>query len=247
MTDENLSVDGLSTDGSAGDSQEVPSEHLSTPAVADQEKLLSQNDVNNMIGAAKRKAYEKGLETARTRSQQETQSQHQAGLNESTVRELVNSQMAEVSKQQQAAVEDQRNKDYAQKVYRSIDANVDENLSADEITAFRSAINRVNNFERFPAVLDAVHTLDNSAEVLRHLASDEGIDKLAGMSLLSYDAVSESLLKISNALKRNKNAKTSSYAPNPISQIDTNVRDGMGGTEPESVADYRQWHRTRGR
>lgn len=242
MTDENLSAEGLPSDGSTGEilpsSQNASSEHVNTQVETDQEKLFTQSEVNNMSGAIRHKAYNKGLETGRTQSQQGSQSQHQAGFDESKVRELVNAQMAEVSQKQQVAAEDQRHKDYADKIYRSIDANVDECLSKDDVPAFRTAMERVNNFSQFPAVLDAVHTLDNSAEVLRHLASDDGIDKLAAMSVLSYQAVSDRLQKISNGLKQNQNAKTSPTAPNPISQIEPTT-NGIGQSTGDSLEEWK--------
>lgn len=240
MTDENLSVDGLSIDGSAGDvsqpSQEAPPAPVNDQAETDP-KLFTQNDVNNMQGAVRRKGFEQGVKAGRTQSQQGTQSQH-SGFDELRVKELVNAQIAEVSKQQQAAAEDQLHKDHAAKIYRSIDANVDECLSKDEIPAFKAAMERVNGFANFPAVLDVVHTLGNSAEVLLHLAGDEGIDKLAAMSILSYEAVSDRLQKISNGLKQNQNAKKSPTAPNPISQIEPTT-NGIGQSGASSLEDFK--------
>lgn len=252
MTDENLSAEGLPSDGSAGEvsqpSQDVSSEHVNTQAATDQEKLFTQSELNNMQGTVRRKSYDKGYEAGISQNQSGTQSQHgaaneggsAASLDESKVRELINSQIAEVSRQYQADAEDRRVKDYANNIYRSIDANAEACLAKDDIPGFKASMDRVNGFAQFPAVLDVAHTLDNSAEVLRHLSSDEGIDKLAGMAILSRDAVAERLKKISDRLKQNDNAKKSPSAPNPISQIDTNVRDGIGGSEPDSIADFKE-------
>ena len=245
MTDEDLSVDGLSSAVSAGEtspaSQEVPSERIGTQAVAEQEKLLTQNEVNNMIGAAKRKAYEKGLDAAQTQGQTTTQSQNsgaQAGLDESRVREIINSQITEVTQQQYAAAEKQRYQRQAEQITGDIAQKMV--TARESIPDFDNVMERVNFFDGSPAVVHAVHTLDNPAEVLYHLANNpRDIPAIDALSKAMPAAATAELQKISDRLKQNENGKKSPHAPNPISQIDTNVRDGIGGTEPASISDFR--------
>ncbi len=251
MTDENLSAEGLPSDGSVGEvspSQDSSSEHVGTQAQIDQEKSFTQSELNDISGTVRRKSFDKGFEAGLSQSQQETRSHHDvanangaASFNESKVRELVNTQLAEISKNQQATIDKHRIDEQAAQIFKSIDASAE--AAKEKIPDFVEVMESVNGFVSTPGILSAVHTLDNSAEVLHYLAKNPS--KIPALAALSSDvnmskAAASELKVISDRLKQNDNAKNSPSAPNPISQIDTNVRDGIGGSEPDSIADFKE-------
>lgn len=243
MTDENLSVDSVSTDGSSGDvsqqNQSASPEPVTTQAETGNEKLFTQNDVNNMSGAVRRKGYEQGLKAGRTENQPETQSQYGASeLDESKVNELINARIAESGRQQQEKFESERFKSEADRVTAELVKKM--TAAKETIPDFDEVMQSVDYFDTSPEIAYAVHSMDNAGEVMYHLASN-GKD-FAAMTLLAQKtpkAAERELRKISDRLKQNENAKKSTHAPNPISQIETTIRDGIGDATPRSVSDYR--------
>lgn len=249
MTDE-TSVDNLVSADSTGDissaGQEQPSEQLANQAPTEQERTFTQSELNKIVSSRVSDTH-KVYETRAAQTQSQPVAQQQAGgVDEAKIREMISSQVAELSRSHQAAAENQRHVNEANRIYSNIDENAKANIPADEMQDYLASLTRVNGFVEFPGVLQAVHDLDNSAEVLRHLSSDEGVDKLAGMKVLSDAAVAGRIKKISDRLKQNKSAKDSPSAPNPISRIETNIRDGLGGNQPATVTELRSLPEYRG-
>lgn len=245
MTEENLSADDVSAvDAPVGDvslDQELSKQVEPQAQAAPQERMFTQDEVNRVAGDVRRKT------TERFRNHQQETQLPQSGFDESKVRELVNAQIAEVSKSQQAAIEKQRIDEQATQIYRAIDVSAE--AAKEKIPDFVEVMKSVSGFASTPGILSAVHTLDNSAEVLHYLAKNPS--KIPALAALSSDpgmdeAAANELKGISDRLKQNDNAKKHPSAPNPIGQIETNVRDGLGDATPQSIADFRALPENRG-
>jgi hypothetical protein len=255
MTDENL---GNSDSGSSDSQQQgVPVDNVNqepqasvsntiSESAPQQEKMLSQNDVNSMIAGAKRKAYDKGLEVGRSNQGQPTQqpiaNNTGAGLGESQISSMIESKMAEMAKQQQENLVMQNNRDQANRIVADLTSKME--AAKQNIPDYEEAMSSVNNFNDVPAILASVHTLDNAGEVLHHLAKNpKDIPVLDALARGIPGAATAELKKISDRLKQNENGKKSAYAPEPISQIETNIRDGIGSGTPQSIADFKNIYR----
>jgi len=254
MTDEILG----SSDSVSSDSQQqgLPVENVSqeqqasvsntiSSAAPQQEKMLSQNDVNSMIAGAKRKAYDKGLEVGRSNQEQPTQpitNNVGAGIGESQISSMIESKIAEMAKQQQENLVMQNNRDQANRIVADLTSKME--AAKQNIPDYDEAMTAVNNFNDVPAILASVHTLDNAGEVLHHLAKNpKDIPVLDALARGIPGAATAELRKISDRLKQNANGKKSAYAPEPISQIETNIRDGIGDGTPQSIADFKNIYR----
>lgn len=207
-----------------------------------QEKMLHQTDVNNMIAGAKRKAYEKGIEAGRSQPEQSTQpvaNNNGVGLGESQISSMIESKMQEMAKQQQENLARQSHQEHANRIVADLSSKMES--ARQNIPDYDKVMSVVNNFNDMPAILAAVHSFDNAGEILYHLGKNAlkdvpGLDALArGIPL----AAANELKEISDRLKQNANGKKSSYAPEPISQIETKTRDGIGDGTPQSIADYK--------
>ncbi len=254
MTDENLGESGLETGNVENTLQqpETPSapENVSYQQnTAEPEKMIPQSEVNNMTAAVRRKSYDKGVEAGKAQNGLQANVDNSASVNESNssnkgidqsqMRDMINTQMAEYSNQQKAEAQKRHLDEVANQMVNKFVRDAEE--AKKNIDGFDETMARVDLVTVAPGVFATASTLDNPAAVLHHLVANKVID-LASLEELSKKApelVEFELKKISDRLKQNKNAKNSHAAPDPISQIDTDVRDGMGGAEPESIADFK--------
>ena len=260
MTDE-TSVDGLETNGvdsavQQTSEQVAPSDNTNYQVEA-QEKLISQSDVNKIVTAQKQKSYDRGLAAARQSQVQENyrpeqQSVHSGGvesapgMNKSQIDEMIKSGVAESMQQQKLQAEQNHWQGVANGMVKKFEESANE--ARDNIEGFNDTMSRIDLVKVAPGLFAAASSLDNPAEVLHHLVANRAID-IKSLDNLSNDApqlAAAELKKISDRLKQNKNAKNLPNAPDPIGQIDTNVRDGIGGAEPQSIADFKNSDLCRG-
>jgi hypothetical protein len=248
MTDENLNS------GTPAESQQADSfsQKLETPVSEQapemaqthtQEKYVSQTDVNTLISAAKNKAYEKGMQAANQRvnepqTQQPSRAYDQGESIDQRVDTLLNQKLSDMQKNQQAAFDQQQYKTFTDGLDKSFIKNTAN--AREEIDGFDEKMKSVNNFDQFRGIKLAIsHFDERGGKVLDYLADNpHKIGGLDSVAMFQDDKGNPNLApilrefkKISDSLALNDNAKKSPKAPSPISQINTNSRDGFGKTE----------------
>ena len=262
MTDETLG--DIGSVSSETQQQAVPVENViqetqanvSTGNVDDspssQEEMLTLTDVNNRIAGAKRKAYEKGLKAARAQQPEQVQqsvatNNSSAGLDDSRISSMIESKMADIAKQQQEKLVMDNHRDEANRIISELTSKTE--VAKQNIPGYEAAMTAVNNFNDVPAILASVYSLDNAGEVLFHLS--QNLKDIPAINALAQtyqgrpgevNLGASELKKISDRLKQNANGKQSTNAPEPVSKIETNTRDGMGDGTPKSIADYKHMY-----
>ena len=261
MTDENLN-NGAETQQTAS-TQETQGESLATTSNSDyseglsssrQEKMLSQSQVNDLIHAERRRAYEKGLQESASRQEQKQVPSEQTSsngepssfLDESKLDALLNERFEKIQREKSEQAEFQRQQAEANRVYSELGSKLEKARQADP--SIDEKLGAFNYFDDMPGVQFAANQFDNSAEILAYLASNPrevpAINSLATMRdrYGNYNAkpAIDELRRISDRLKQNEIAKNSPVPPSPISQIETTVRDGVSSSGDRSVNDFKR-------
>jgi hypothetical protein len=263
MTDE-TSVDGLETN--SGNTPLTPEPESSSASdntnLAPSDDFISKSQAFAQQKAVREKYYEKGLRAAQAQNQQYDQPVSQpsgpsGGVSASQVNEMIGNQLTEITNRQREEAGRARLQEMANSAILDFQSKSDEvkksNPDFDGGTLMKSAISIA------PAAFTASSSLENSPDIWNYLISEKPLEIQNIENLMTPQAnatveqVEEcqkiafaQLRKISERLKQNKNAKNMPDAPNPIGQIETDVRDGVGGSEPESVTDWISYYDGKG-
>lgn len=230
MIEENLtSVDAEQSDNL---SQESPAGEVTQPEVSlspQPDDMLTKEQVNNLIVEAKRKAYNKGIESARSQAQQSEPQQTQPVPEQQQqapqdINEAIDKRVAELAQQQQAQAEIDkcvgRISEIAERGKQSIDGFVE---SMKRVEGFKNALN----------LLRTAADVDNAEHVLHYLAENAAV--IPGLDALATNmpgVAKAELDKISARLKQNQDAKTKPQAPAPLSRVnpENDRRGGIGSS-----------------
>lgn len=249
---ENSGIDDIAVDSQANaidSSSSAPIESASAQASEPKERMLSQSEVNDIVASQKRRSYEKGLQEGSSK-REVAQPANSSSVNTSSgdgnanfdqiIDQKVNQRLAEYQEQQAVNA-------YEQQVDFEFNRKLDN--ARKNIDGFDSVVSTVGDVNRFRAIKLAVSNLENGGDVFHHLAQNP--NKMVGLEQLAYQFANadgsmntapffSEVKKISDQLKMNKNASNMKSVPNPVSQIETNNRDGIGDSSPQSVADFRR-------
>lgn len=244
MTDEiqNDVTQDVNVDFSAADSGQdlsgVAENATAEQAEQQEEKTLTQSQVNKLIAREKREAQQKTAREYEARMAQQTaqinaQSQQGASImNDAQISQLVRQEAAKMAAEQQAgyianAFESKMKQAFAQ----------DPDF-ADDYDAL--------NIEAHPRVLIMANELDNTADVIKEMAKNPS--KFAQVLLLanagSGELAKRELQSLSSSIKTNKAALQQKKAPSPLGQIKSSP--ALVGDGKPSVASFRSNPKYRG-
>jgi hypothetical protein len=239
MTDENL----LNTEQSQGisnaGSDSIGADYGSPSPSATQQKegYVPQSRVNEIMQAEKKRAYEKGLTDGRQPQQpQQSPDNAQQQLNESRIRDLVKQEAEALEKKRYEEAQRLQQDQEAQRLYselhnkfnahRKVDPKLDEKLA------------EVDYFNGMPGVQYVLNQFDDAGALgvyLReNMANASHIEQLARYrdrnGVYNPKFAIEEMRRISDRLKQNEAARTAPVPSNPIGQVETTIRDGMGNS-----------------
>lgn len=238
--------DGVSSPADSGNRGTLQPQLDNTVQQQSQEKFLSQSEVNTLIANEKKRAYQRGIEeAAKTSNHQANDASVNAdaykGLDQNQIRELVQSEWQSITEKQRQEAERQHWQSVASKMISDFQQKSEE---AKKHIADYDDVMRNVDFMNTPGLFASASQLDNSAEVLYHLANNpRDIPALEALTQSMPGAASAELKRISDRLKQNRNAKNLPQAPNPIGRIDSDITDGLGDGTPQTVADFMKIYR----
>ncbi len=207
-----------------------------TPAQASPEiqteKVLSQHEVNELVGGAKQKGYQKGYQQALSELQskqqqpastpepQVTQAPHQAS---SSMEEIARKAAAEeftrqTQEYQQRSIQEQQAAEM-RRVTSELAAKV--NTAAEKYPDFNEVTGKIDFMRHFPDVLQVSNLVENAGDVLYDLAKNP--QKIATlrqyMREMPPHLVREEVLKMSASIKANENALSQPQPSQPLNSI----------------------------
>jgi hypothetical protein len=209
------------------------------------EKFLSQTEVNGLIAAEKRRAYQRGLEESAKKSQSPVatndvaRSDSSSSVNDSKLQQLIDERIATLADNQRKEAEYRHYEAQASKLVADFASKCDEVRQAKDIPDFDEVMGSVD-FGQFPALFEAASKLDNSPRILHHMILNNA-SLMYGLNALATSSPARAaaeIKRISDGLKLNANSKTFKQSPNPIGRIDSDTTDGLGDGTAKTVADY---------
>lgn len=191
-----------------------------------EEKLLKQSEVNSIVSAVKREAYEKAKRDATQELEQRAASQQSAGneatsnqgFDEETVRKMITEEAEKMSRMANAQ---KTVNEFTQKMLAAKDKHED----------FEDTVAQLN-LPTIPHVIEWANSLDNTADVMYELGKTPS--KLANVLMLASTspqlAVSE-MKRLSGSIKKNQEAaQNEAKAPQPLSQVKPSPSGTDSGT-----------------
>lgn len=207
-----------------------------------QEKLLKQSEVNEIIGSAKREAYEKGkreslaeYQKSQAHVQQPNYNANQTiggmpQLSDEKIRQLINE---EAQKMTNMAVAQKIANEFTQKMMAAKDKYPD----------FEQVVGELNLVD-MPQIVNWANSLDNTADVMYELAKYP--EKLSSVTVLAYTNPRKAtvlLQKLSDSIKQNESALKQPSASEPLSQIKPSTTGTDNGSRTVSDLRKQPWLR----
>lgn len=236
---------------SAEQNQPVSSESVSTPAAAPQsapqERLFTQSELNRLAGKIRDESYQKGLQDAVSKSQQQTAPayEYQAPVMQTHAQPQMVGGIPQMTDEQisQKVLEAQ------QKIENTRQYNALVNSLVSKVEAGK------NKYEDFESVVKPINFLntpiwhvaekfDNPADIVYHLGKNPG--KLAQLLTVGYspELVERGMREISESLKQNEAATQEKQPSPPLSrQKPSNIGMGNGDKNGLSVQDWKKIYR----
>lgn len=244
-------TDGLVTENAS--SQNVSSPVVSTSATTSvdatapvvekpQEKLLKQSEVNEIVGSAKREAYEKGkreslaeYQKSQALVQQPNYNANQtiggmSQLSDEKIRQLINEEAQTMTNM---AVAQKIANEFTQKMMAAKDKYPD----------FEQVVGELNLVD-MPQIVNWANSLDNTADVMYELAKYP--EKLSSVTVLAYTNPRKAtvlLQKLSDSIKQNESALKQPSASEPLSQIKPSTTGTDNGSRTVSDLRKQPWLR----
>jgi hypothetical protein len=236
MTEQNLGDTGSQSQSIAPASSPAP---VSTPVVQQQEKMLSQHEVNEIIGRTKNEAYERGKRDGSTVQQSapqqpayqpqqsahvtpQTPQQHQA-LSPDDVKRIMAENAPQVFAQQVQAQQ-----------WAHMENNFIQKLEAEKnaYPEFDQRVTQLDLAGKNRDLIPLLNSVDNAAAVLSDIADNP--KKLADLraiaSTVSPQAAFNEMRKISDSIKQNQAAANQKSPNTPLSQVQTSVNGTDNGS-----------------
>lgn len=225
MTTENLTVNNLQNQ-----------EHLSTQS-AEAEKMLPQSAVNDLVGSAKQKGFDKGYQQAKSENQPQSP---QLSQNSSSAppEDQIRKVAADEFSKQAKAMQDQQFKEFqereGQRIWGELQAKFQD--AKTDHPDFDQVVKQ-DDLQQIPDVLLLANKMDNAGHVVRDLMQNPG--KIASLRMLPPNLAEKEIRKLSDSIKQNKSAAAAPATPAPLSNIkSSNLSIGDG--KPKTAADYRK-------
>lgn len=223
------------------------------PSEAQAEKLLSQNEVNELVGGAKQKGYQKGYQQALAELQ--SKQPQQAASADPQVAQAPNQATSSVEEiARKAALEEftRQTQEYQQRsiqeqqaaemrrVTAELAAKV--NTAAEKYSDFNEVTGKVDFIKHFPDVLQLANVAENAGDVLYDLAKNPQkiVTLRQYMRELPPHLVREELLKMSASIKANENALAKPQPSQPLSSIKPSNIGVDNGTALKGAAAQRK-------
>lgn len=210
-------------------------------AAAVEEKMIPQHQVNEIVGNAKQRGYEKALreiqaQQEKLNAQPAQNSPQQANTGQQDIGALIDQRLNEFQQKQTNQHQEQLAQSEANRILSELEAK-----SADAKTRysdFDEKLTSVGYFNFAPEVLHFANNVDNSGDVMYDLASNP--TKIMEISALAQKAPQLAALeiqKLSNSIKQNQLAQQSNHSPEPLRQ----VRSSNVGTDNgrEGLKDFK--------
>jgi hypothetical protein len=216
---------------------------VSVETVSQQEKMIPQSEVNKIVGANKKAAYDKAKQDAlaefqKSHTNQPRQEHVSADHNNGKidVRSEIDKYVQEIYAKEQAdaaKAEDHR-------VMQSMQTKIQE---ASKKYADFDTVAGKNRYDQVPGLIKIIDKFDNASDIMYHLGENPEKFTSVAMNFLDprLNATGHAALeKIANSLKNNEAAKQKGSARAPLSQIQpSNV--GIDGGRSTKAALRSKW------
>jgi len=225
----------VSSSNEAQSSQNIDSQQsISGPQeVKPAEKMLSQSEVNELVGKLKRESYEKGLKEGSSKATSESSYQPRNNdaasnlLEDDRIRQLIRD---ESERQTQMNMAKKIADEFTQKIISAKESN--------KYPDFEEKVSSLN-LPDIPHIVGWANSLPNTADILYDMAKNPS--KFANVMFLSQTsprlAFSE-LQKLSSSIKENEEAVKQPTAAEPLSQLKPSTTGTGNGSM--SVSDFRK-------
>lgn len=241
MTDENLMNTEQPQSMSVNSGMDSVSGDLGvqSPSATQKEEYVPKSRVNEIVQAERRRAYEKALQEAAQRAQpqqQQSTDNRSTQIDESKLDTLVAQKLEAIEKKRaEDALRIQQQQDQ-QRLYYELNNKFETERKADP--KFDEKLASVNYFNDLRGVQYLLNQFDNAGAMAKHLADNMAdavtIEQLAQLrdqsGTFTANHALAKLRQISDRLKQNEAAKSAPVPPNPIGQVETTIRDGIGNT-----------------
>lgn len=201
---------------------------LVTPEVQEQEKLLTQSEVNEIAGKARQAGYERGVRESGSQAQNIAQ----GALTEEQVRKMIEEQTLKV--QQEAA----RNA-YAQQLIGDFSNKMQTGSSQYE--DFEQKVSALE-LHKIPEIIQLATGVDNTVDVMYELANKPyKVGNLLNLARTAPHLAGAEMNRLSNSIKENKKAAQAIQTPEPISQMKPTSGTADQGTMSVSSLRRQPW------
>jgi len=178
------------------------------------EKMLSQSEVNALVGSVRKEAYEKG------KRESVPQSAGQLGgmqpTNEDEIRRILREETQRVTVEQQRAQQERETKAFVDDFTAKVNAGREKYAEQGDYDETIGGL----SIHEFPDVALLTKGHDNVADILYHLGKNPS--KLAYLDLLSTKSKSmaqREMAKLANSLRVNEEAQSYRQPNEPLDQI----------------------------
>ncbi len=194
--------------------------HETIPAA---EKMLSQKEVNDLVGRTKTEAYERGRRESvapQAPVQNVSQPQSMGGMQQQSPDEINRLIDARLSQQSQANAANQFVSQFIQKM----------DTGKTKYPDFEQKVARLN-LQNIPDIVQLASSADNTADVMYDLASNpENVVRLRELNQISPQLAFEHMQKLSASIKANEAAAQQKTANDPLSQVKTSTTGTGNGS-----------------
>lgn len=208
------------------------------------EHTIPQSKVNEIVGAAKRDAYERGKAEALALAQHAAKVQEKAesqapALGVTDFEKLLDDRMEQFAADQAARLEKQEADKYANHVLTEMAQKTQ--AAKAKHSDYDEKLASVNGFQEVPEIYALANMVDNGGEVLYHFADNPSkVGILLNLSSRSPSLAKKEITRLSESLKNVEHAAKSkdASAPEPLQRIQGSP-SGIDNGEA-TVSDYRK-------
>lgn len=231
----------------------APVEHAQAAQPEQVDKTVPQAKVNELMGVAMAKGHQKGYDKAMADMQAQTPQPvaqpasvgmggiHQ--LDQGEIDRRVADAYSRHESQRQAENLKIQQEEHGKRVINSLLGKVSE--AQQRIPDYEAVTSRVD-FTKVPAILHFADGVDNSGDVLYHLAQEPAkIGTLMQLSSIDPRLAQVEMKKLSDSLKQNQEAEG---RPTPKAPLNSIKPSNTGiGKKPQTAAEWRDYHRANNR
>jgi hypothetical protein len=216
-------------------------------AQAPTESMVPQGKVNELVGSAKQKGYQKALDEIREQQQLLAQQPSNQAPNNSTANNnvdlasLIDSRLGEFQKQQQAQHQEAAAQAEAHRILSELAAKTED--AKKRYSDFDEKVGSIAGaFESAPQLLHYANTVDNSGDILYDLANNPTkIANLAKLGEMNPQLALMEIQRLSSSIKQNQNAAPAPASPDALRPVkSSNVGTDNGNL---SVRDFKAKYR----